>query len=107
MAVRSAAEAPLPQHGEMQRAARLGKHGPGIVMGHIADIIVVDLKQQTNKQHSYDQCMTKSYFPNLQKCLHDVPKENQHGENARGSLTYKENHSIGFYSIEFKNELAA
>lgn len=49
----------------------------------------------------------KSYFPNLQKCLHDVSKENQHGENARGSLTYKENHSKGFYSIEFKNELAA
>lgn len=50
MAVCSAAEAPLAQHGEMQHAARLGKHGPGIVMGHVADIIVVDLKQQMDKQ---------------------------------------------------------
>lgn len=44
MAVCSAAEASLAQHGEMQCAAGLGKHGPGIVMGHVADIIVVDLK---------------------------------------------------------------
>lgn len=50
MAVCSAAEASLAQHGEMQCAAGLGKHGPGIVMGHVADIIVVDLKQQMDKQ---------------------------------------------------------
>lgn len=28
-------------------------------------------------------------------------------EKMQGPLTYKENHSKGFYSIEFKNELAA
>lgn len=43
MVVCTAAKAPLPQHRQMQRAAGLGEHGPGIVMGHVTDVIVVDL----------------------------------------------------------------
>lgn len=89
MVVCTAAEAPLPQHRQMQCVAGLGEHGPGIVMGHVADVIVVDL-QQTDKQNSYDQCITKFYIPNLQKCLDGISKGNQYGENAKGSLTYNE-----------------
>lgn len=40
-----AAKAPLPQHREVQCGARLGKHSSGIVMRHIADVIVVDLQK--------------------------------------------------------------
>lgn len=53
VAVGTAAKAPLPQHCQLQRAAGLGKHGPGVVVGHVADVIVVDLRQ-TDKQNSYD-----------------------------------------------------
>lgn len=46
MAVCPAAEAPLPQHRELQRAAGLREDGSGVVMGHVADVIVVDLKKE-------------------------------------------------------------
>lgn len=99
VAIGTAAEAPLPQHCQVQRAAGLGEHGAGVVMGHVADVVVIDL-QQTDTQNSYEQCVTEFYTPNLQKCLDDIAKGNQYGENATGSLTYKEKASRDFYSRE-------
>lgn len=99
MAVCSAAEAPLPQHGEMQRAARLGKHGPGIVMGHIADIIAVDLKQQMNKQNSYDRCMTNLIFLTCRNVYMTYLKKTNMEKMPEDPLPTK-NHSKGFYSTE-------
>lgn len=60
VAVCSVAKASLSKHSEMQRAAGLGENSSGIVMGHVADIIVVDLEKK-----NYDQSMTIFYFPNF------------------------------------------
>lgn len=60
MRVCSVAKAPLPKHREMQRAAGLGKDGSGIVMGHIADVTIVNLEKK-----NYDLGMTIFYLPNL------------------------------------------
>lgn len=44
--VSSAPKASLSEHGQVQRRARLGKDGPGMVVGHVADIKVIDLKEK-------------------------------------------------------------
>lgn len=46
VAVSPVPKAPLAQHGEVQRATGLGEDCPGVVVGHIADIAVVDLEER-------------------------------------------------------------
>lgn len=60
MAVRSVTKTSLTKHSEMQGAAGLWKHSSGIVVGHIADIVVVDLKYK-----NCDPRVTIFYFLNL------------------------------------------
>ena len=84
VAVRTAAEAPLSKHGELQRATGLRQHGPGIVVRHAADVVVVDLE----RKHQDD-----SYFPKLWKCLTFLKEtnlvENIHGHYLQRTL-YKD-----------------
>lgn len=49
-AVRAAAAASLPEHGEVQRAAGLRQHGAGVVVGHAADVVVVDLEKRVTAE---------------------------------------------------------
>jgi hypothetical protein len=77
MVVCSVAKAPLSQHRQMQCGTGLGKDSSGIVMGHIADIIVIDLEKK-----EYNQCMTTFYFSILWKCLNDISKRSQRCKNV-------------------------
>lgn len=43
VAVRAAAEPPLPQHRQLQHRARLRQHGPRVVVGHVAYVKAVHL----------------------------------------------------------------
>lgn len=47
--VRAAAEAPLPQHRQVQHRARLRQHGSSVVVGHVAYVKAIDL-QTTAKE---------------------------------------------------------
>lgn len=52
-----AAEAPLPQHRQLQHRARLRQHGPGVVVGHVAYVKAVHLPNNSEKRHSRGFCM--------------------------------------------------
>lgn len=42
--MRAVTKASLAKHGEKEGAAGLRQHGSGVVVGHVADIVVVDLE---------------------------------------------------------------
>lgn len=71
MVVCSVAKAPLSKHSKMQHVARLGKDSSGIVMGHVADIVVVDLEKK-----NCDQTVTTFHFSNLLERLCNISKGN-------------------------------
>jgi len=51
VAVRAAAEPPLPQHGEVQHRAGLRKHGSSVVVGHVAYVKAIDLQCNNNNKN--------------------------------------------------------
>lgn len=60
--VRAAAEAPLPQHRQVQHRARLGQHGSGMVVGHVAYVKAIDLQNSSKKSHNrVFRCLVKSF----------------------------------------------
>lgn len=81
VAVRAAAEAPLAEHGELQRAAGLRQHRAGVVVRHAADVVVVDLDRGR-----CDQSVTIRYLPSGYGCFHNIAKGKEPSENDTQSL---------------------
>ena len=69
MVICSVTKASLSKHCELQGAAGLRKDSSGIIVGHIANIIVVDLKK---KKRNYDQHVA-IFFPQFVEIT--FPKE--------------------------------
>lgn len=62
--VRAAAEAPLPQHRQVQHRARLRQHGSSVVVGHVADVKAIDLRHNSKEKsmscfHMFSEVLSK------------------------------------------------
>lgn len=52
MVVSSTSKPPLPEDGEVQHCARLGKDGPCVIVGDVTDVKIIDLEELEKHIHT-------------------------------------------------------